>query len=40
MEDGNLTIINVDSRIKNGKDFLEKRGLVNYTNQYEMEFEI
>lgn len=39
MEDGDLTIINVDSRIKNGKNFLEKRGLVNYTNQYEMEFE-
>jgi ribosomal protein S18 acetylase RimI-like enzyme len=39
MEDGDLTIINVDLRIKNGKDFLEKRILVNYTNQYEMEFE-
>ena len=39
IEDGDLTIINVDSRMKNGNNFLEKRGFVNYTNQYEMEME-
>lgn len=39
MEDGDISIINLDSRMENCKNFLEKRGFVNYTNQYEMEFE-
>lgn len=39
MEGEDFSIINVDSRMKTIKNFLEKRGFVNYTNQYEMEFE-
>lgn len=40
MEKGDISLINTDSRMKNFKNFLEKRGLENYTNQYEMERKI
>lgn len=40
IEKGEVSCINSDSRGKIFKNFLEERGLKNYTNQYEMELKI
>ena len=39
MEEGDISIINIDLKMENFKKFLEKRGLENYTDQYEMELD-
>jgi ribosomal protein S18 acetylase RimI-like enzyme len=40
LEKEKISFINVDSRTKGLKVFLEKRGFINHTNQYEMEINL
>jgi len=40
LTEGNVSILNVDTKIQGAKDLLEKAGLKNFTNQLEMEVKL